>query len=107
MRVSFVLLAIIWPALFSSLVSVSVIGEGRSAQNIAQQSNGATAFSTLLSEWESSAFEVLGDDVDDDISFFSLINGLEEYLFSASETVDAEAFTKLRANIIRGPPSFT
>ena len=107
MRVSFVLLAIILPAFFSSLVSVSVIGEGRSAQNIAQKSNSAATFSTLLSEWESSAFEVLGDDVDDDISFFSLINGLEEYLFSASETVDAEAFTKLRANIIRGPPSFT
>ena len=65
MRVSYVLLAVILPALFSSLVSVSVLGEGRSVQNIAGQSNSANTLSTLISEWESTAFEVSDDDIDD------------------------------------------
>lgn len=107
MRVSYVLLAVILPALFSSLVSVSVLGEGRSVQNIAGQSNSANTLSTLISEWESSAFEVSDDDIDDGISFVDITSGLEKYRFSAGKTIDAKAFTRLRANIIRGPPSFT
>ena len=78
MRVSYVLLAVILPALFSSLVSVSVLGEGRSVQNIAGQSNSANTLSTLISEWESSAFEVSDDDIDDGISFVDITSGLEK-----------------------------
>jgi hypothetical protein len=99
-------LAVILPALFSSLVSVSVLGEGRSVQNIAGQSNSANTLSTLISEWESSAFEV-SDDIDDGISFVDITSGLEKYRFSAGKTIDAKAFTRQRDNIIRGPPSFT
>ncbi|MFZ8199566.1 hypothetical protein [Alteromonas portus] len=107
MRVSHVLLAVILPALFSSLVSVSVLGEGRSVQNMAGQSKSAAALSTLMSEWESSAFEVSDDDIDDGIPFFNTINGSEKYRFSAGKAVDAKAVVRQRANIIRGPPSFT
>ena len=107
MRASYVLLAVILPALFSSLVSVSVLGEGRSVQNIAGQSNSANTLSTLIREWESSASEVSEDDIDDGISFVNITNGLEKYRFSAGKAIDAKASTRLRANIIRGPPSFT
>ena len=107
MRVSYVLLAVILPALFSSLVSVSVLGEGRSVQNIAVQSNSANTLSTLISEWESSAFEVSDDDIDDGISLVSITSGLEKYRFSTGKAIDAKAFTRQRANIIRGPPSLT
>ncbi len=106
MRVSYVLLAVILPALFSSLVSVSVLGEGRGVQNMAGQSNSATALSTLISEWESSAFEVSDDDIDDGIPFVNIANGVEQYWLSAGKAADAKIFTKLRANIIRGPPTF-
>jgi hypothetical protein len=100
-------LAVILPALFSSLVSVSVLGEGRSVQNIAGQSNSANTLSTLISEWESSAFEVSDDDIDDGISLVSITSGLEKYRFSTGKAIDAKAFTRQRANIIRGPPSLT
>ena len=46
-------------------------------QNIAGQSNSANTLSTLISEWESSAFEVSDDDIDDGISFVDITSGLE------------------------------
>lgn len=107
MRVSYVLLAFMLPALFSSLITVSVSGEERSVRNMASQGNSASEFSTLISNCESGTYEVSDDDIDDGLPAFNIISSVEEYRFSAKKTVDANASNKLRANIIRGPPSFT
>ena len=64
---------------------------------MAGQSNSATALSTLISEWESSAFEVSDDDIDDGIPFVNIANGVEQYWLSAGKAADAKIFTKLRA----------
>lgn len=107
MRVPYVLLAFMLPALFSSLISVSVSGEERSVRNMASQGSNTSVLSTLISNCESGTCEISDDDIDDGFPVFDITNSVEIYRFSAKKTVDAKAFNKLRANIIRGPPSFT
>lgn len=65
MRVSLVMLALLLPALFSSLLAVSSVGEGRSAKTIPSQVNTAEVLASLVSEWEQGAYELADDDIDD------------------------------------------
>mgnify|MGYP000412751387 CR=1 FL=1 len=107
MRVSFVLLAVILPALFSSLVTVSVLGEGRSVQTSAEQLSKTAALATLVDEWERSGHDVSDDDLDDGLSPGNVINSVEKYVRFTGNIADAKSYARLRANIIRGPPSYT
>lgn len=107
MRVSYVLLAVILPALFSSLVPVSALGEGRSVQNNANELCKTAILVTLVDEWERSGHDVSDDDLDDGLSPGNVINSVEKYVRFTGNIADAKSYARLRANIIRGPPSYT
>lgn len=104
MHASRVLLALILPALFSSLVSISALGEGRSVRNIAGQSPSEAALSVLVNEWEKTVHES-ADDIDDGVPALNSINGIEKYRLLARRIANSKHYAKQRANIIRGPPS--
>ncbi|WP_201282663.1 hypothetical protein ACI7YQ_18285 [Alteromonas marina] len=106
MRVSYVLLAVILPALFSSLVTVSALGESRGVQNSANELSKTTALATLAEEWERSVHDV-DDDLDDGLASLHVNVGVEKYIFCTGNIAEAKSYAKLRANIIRGPPSYT
>ncbi|QDG36516.1 hypothetical protein FJN13_17580 [Alteromonas mediterranea] len=105
MHASRVLLALILPALFSSLVSISALGEGRSVRNIAGQSPSEAALSVLVNEWENTVHESADDDIDDGVPALNSINGIEKYRLLARRIANSNHYVKQRANIIRGPPS--
>jgi len=106
LRVSYVLLAVMLPALFSSLVTVSALGESRGVQNSANEFSKTTALATLAEEWERSVHDV-DDDLDDGLSSLYINVSVEKYVFCTGNIAEAESYAKLRANIIRGPPSYT
>ncbi len=102
-RVSFVMLALFMPALFSSLLTFSPMGEGKSAQT-ASGDTTLSAVSFLISDLEQETTELSDEEADSDV--------LTRYLVSpthyVASTTDRFGGTLQNAlfnhNEIRGPP---
>ena len=106
MRVSLVMLAFLLPALFSSLLAVSSVGEGRSAKTIPSQVNTAEILASLVSEWEQGTYEVADDDVDD-YALLSRCTHSSEFAAHQERIHKSSClFTVFEGIFIRGPPFF-
>ncbi|MEC8233031.1 hypothetical protein [Alteromonas sp. 009811495] len=107
MRVSFVVLALIMPVLFSSLLTFSSIGEEKRAITHSNKDKADSSISFVVAQWELSASDVLEDDVDDDgLSLYALLESEHSGDLTSSATRPIH-FRIYREITIRGPPSFS
>ena len=105
-RVSLVMLALLLPALFSSLLAVSSVGEGRSAKTIPLQVNTAEALASLVSEWEQGVYEVADDDIDDYTLLSRCTHSSELAAHQERNHSSSCLLTVSEGIFIRGPPFF-
>ncbi|MBJ2129177.1 hypothetical protein JC525_09520 [Alteromonas sp. IB21] len=75
-------------------------------QNSVNEFSKTTALATLAEEWERSVHDV-DDDLDDGLASLYINVSVEKYVFCTGNIADAKSYARLRANIIRGPPSYT
>lgn len=106
MRVSLVMLALLLPALFSSLLAVSSLGDGRIAKTIPSQVSTVEVLASLVSEWEQSAYEVADDDIDDYILLGSTSCHTEFAAYQERNYLSSRLHIISAGNFIRGPPFF-
>ncbi|BFT31840.1 hypothetical protein D210916BOD24_30160 [Alteromonas sp. D210916BOD_24] len=106
MRVSLVMLAFYVPALFSSLLAFSPMGEGNGVQT-ASGDDALNIVSVLVSEFEQESTETGDDESDNDVVTGYALVWVHNWALATDSLFTTPQKGPSSNNEIRGPPSFS